>query len=107
MNTAQPHDASTPHSVPATVRAPAGSLALIATFAALIAVLALTPGIGVGGVAVPITLQTLGVMLAGGALDARRGALARLLSTVVGIGGVTTYAQIPVGTCVVAVTSAV
>ncbi|HLS03287.1 MAG TPA: biotin transporter BioY, partial [Actinomycetales bacterium] len=106
MNTAQPHDASTSHSVPAAVRAPAGSLALIATFAALIAVLALTPAIAVGGIAVPITLQTLGVMLAGAVLGARRGALATLLYIVVGLAGVPIFAQFTGGLSVLAAPSA-
>jgi biotin transport system substrate-specific component len=50
-------------------------LALIASFAALIAVLGIVPPIAVG-LPVPITLQTMGVMLAGLLLGARRGALA-------------------------------
>ncbi|MDJ1371128.1 biotin transporter BioY [Gulosibacter molinativorax] len=51
----------------------ASDLARIAIFAALIAVLGLPGAINVG--AVPITAQTLGVMLAGAVLGARRGAL--------------------------------
>ena len=50
-------------------------LALVASFAALIAVLGLPAGITVFGNAVPITLQTLGVMLAGSILGWKRGAL--------------------------------
>lgn len=61
-----------------TTRLPARDLALVATFAALIAVLGLPGAIQVGG-GVPITLQTLGVMLAGAVLGARRGALAVLV----------------------------
>lgn len=57
-------------------RASARDLALIATFAALIAVLGLPGTLTVLGTAVPITLQTLGVMLAGSLLGPRRGALA-------------------------------
>ncbi|NNU28049.1 biotin transporter BioY [Isoptericola sediminis] len=52
--------------------------ARIATFAALLAVLGLPGSIALFGNAVPITLQTLGVMLAGAILGARRGALAVL-----------------------------
>jgi biotin transport system substrate-specific component len=52
-------------------------LAYIALFAALTAVLGMVPGISVGPV--PITAQTLGVMLAGAVLGARRGFLALLL----------------------------
>jgi len=55
-------------------------IAYIALFAALTAALALFPKITVPIAAgVPITAQTLGVMLAGGVLGARRGALAMLL----------------------------
>lgn len=54
-------------------------LVLIALFAALIVVLALVPPIPVPVMAVPVTLQTLGVMLAGLILGPRRGALAVLL----------------------------
>lgn len=54
----------------------AADLALVATFAALIAVLG-APGQFVPiGQSVPITAQTLGVMLAGSLLGARRGAAA-------------------------------
>lgn len=55
----------------------AADLARIAVFAALIAVLGLPGAINVG--AVPITAQTLGVMLAGAVLGARRGAIAVLV----------------------------
>jgi biotin transport system substrate-specific component len=40
-------------------------IARIAVFAALVAVLGLTPAISVPGISVPITAQTLGVMIAG------------------------------------------
>ena len=53
-------------------RSTATDLALIATFAALIAVCALLPAISVGGL-VPITLQTFAVLLAGAVLGAKRG----------------------------------
>jgi biotin transport system substrate-specific component len=52
-------------------------LAYIALFAAITAVLGLIPAIAVGPV--PITAQTLGVMLAGAVLGARRAFLALLL----------------------------
>jgi biotin transport system substrate-specific component len=52
-------------------------LAYIALFAAVIAVLGTLPALTVGPV--PITAQTLGVMLAGSVLGARRGFLAVLL----------------------------
>jgi biotin transport system substrate-specific component len=54
-------------------------LAYIALFAALTAVLGMLPAISVPAVPVPITAQTLGVMLAGAVLGARRGFLALLL----------------------------
>jgi biotin transport system substrate-specific component len=60
---------------PSTRRSSSTDLALIASFAALIAVLGIVPPIAVG-LPVPITLQTMGVMLAGLVLGARRGALA-------------------------------
>lgn len=50
-------------------------LALVASFAALIAVLGLPGSISVFGGAVPITLQSMGVMLAGSILGWKRGAL--------------------------------
>ena len=53
----------------------ARDLALIASFAALIAALGLPGALSVGG-SVPVTLQTLGVRLAGSVLGWRRGALA-------------------------------
>lgn len=52
---------------------------LIALFAALIVVLSLMPPIPLPGIPVPITLQTLGAMLAGAMLGPLRGALACLL----------------------------
>lgn len=53
-------------------------LARIALFAALIAILGLIPKIALAS-GVPITAQSLGVMLAGAVLGARRGGLAVLL----------------------------
>jgi len=58
---------------------PARDLAQIAIFAALIAALGVPGALNVGAVAVPITFQTLGVMLAGAILGARKGFLAVLL----------------------------
>ena len=71
----------------------ATDVALVATFAAFIAVCALMPAIPVAGMAVPITLQTFGVMLAGTVLGARRGALAVLLYLAVGLAGLPVFAQ--------------
>ena len=70
-------------------RAPARSatrdLAQIAVFAALIGVLGLPGQISVGSAGVPITLQTLGVMLAGSLLGWRKGALSVLAVMVIGL----------------------
>ncbi|QVQ24307.1 biotin transporter BioY [Achromobacter deleyi] len=52
---------------------------LVALFAALIVVLSLMPPIPLPGIPVPITLQTLGAMLAGAMLGPLRGALACVL----------------------------
>jgi biotin transport system substrate-specific component len=57
-------------------RVSAADAARIATFAALTAVLGMPGSLALFGNAVPITLQTLGVMLAGALLGAWRGALA-------------------------------
>jgi biotin transport system substrate-specific component len=54
-------------------------LALTATFAGFIAVLGLVPAFSPFGFPVPITVQSLGIMLAGAVLGARRGAAAVLL----------------------------
>ncbi|MFD1936989.1 MULTISPECIES: biotin transporter BioY [Nonomuraea] len=61
---------------PSRRRFPTGDLARISVFAALIAVLGLPGALNVFGNAVPITLQTFGVMLAGAILGSWRGALA-------------------------------
>ena len=57
-------------------RSSARDLALVAVFAALIAALGLPGVLMPFGTAVPITAQTLGVMLAGSILGGRRGAAA-------------------------------
>lgn len=68
-------------------RYPARDLALVAMFAGIIAALGLLPTLTPFGAAVPITAQTLGVMLAGAILGARRGALSvALLLALVAIG---------------------
>ena len=60
-------------------RLPVRDLALVASFAALMAVLGLPGGLTLFGNAVPITLQSLGVMLAGAILGWKRGALAMVV----------------------------
>lgn len=57
----------------------ATGLALTATFVGIIAALGLVPALAVPGVAVPVTLQTLGVMLAGSVLGRWRGGAAVLV----------------------------
>jgi len=69
---------------------PTTDLAFIAVFAALIAVLSLVPGIPIGPV--PITLQTLGVILAGLVLGPWRGFAATALYLLVGFAGLPVFA---------------
>ncbi|SIN71154.1 biotin transporter BioY [Agromyces cerinus] len=68
-------------------RSSARDLAQIAVFAALIAALGLPGALTIGGTAVPITFQTLGVMLAGAILGARKGTLSVLLFIVLVAAG--------------------
>lgn len=60
-------------------RLPARDLALVASFAALLAVLGLPGSLYVLGNAAPITLQSMGPMLAGSVLGWKRGALSVLV----------------------------
>lgn len=60
-------------------RLPAADLARIAAFAALTAVLGLPGAFNLFGNAVPITLQSMGPLLAGAILGSKRGALSQLL----------------------------
>ncbi|PPB50308.1 BioY family transporter [Arthrobacter pityocampae] len=69
----------------------ATDLSLVAVFAALIAALAILPGIPMGPLGVPITLQTLGVMLAGIVLGPARGTAAVLLYLVAGLIGLPVF----------------
>lgn len=70
-------------------RAPARSatrdLAQIAVFAALIVVLGLPGQLAIGSAGVPITLQTLGVMVAGSILGWRKGLFSVLAVVVIGL----------------------
>lgn len=88
--------------LPVTRTSAATDVALVATFAAFIAVCAILPGIPVAGLAVPITLQTFGVMLTGIVLGARRGALAVLLYVAVGLAGLPVFSGGAGGVAVVA-----
>lgn len=71
-------------------RSTPADVALVAGFAALIAVCALLPAIPTG-TPVPITLQTFAVLLAGACLGARRGFLAVVLYVVVGAAGLPVF----------------
>jgi biotin transport system substrate-specific component len=71
----------------ATRRSTARDLAQIAVFAALIAALTLPGAIPTGIPGVPITLQTLGVMLAGAILGPRRGTFAVVVYVALGLIG--------------------
>lgn len=70
-------------------------LALVAVFAALVAALSLVPGFDIGPV--PITLQTLGVALAGLCLGPVRGFLATALYLLVGFAGLPVFAKFSAG----------
>lgn len=59
----------------------------ISLFAAMMAVLGLIPSIYVPLIPVPITAQTLGVMLAGSLLGAKRGTLSMLLFMIIVLAG--------------------
>jgi biotin transport system substrate-specific component len=89
MTTDKSLDPRTVTAPPATSRwaVTAPDAARIATFAALICVLALVPQISVGASVAPITLQTLGVMLAGAMLGAWRGALAVVTYLLLALAG--------------------
>ncbi len=71
---------------------PTADIALVAVFAGLIAAFSLTPAIPVGLLGVPITLQTLAVLLTGMVLGPTRGFLATLLYVVVGLAGLPVFA---------------
>lgn len=90
--TAVPALADGPVPTPVVRSSAATDVALVATFAAFIAVCALLPSIPTG-TPVPITLQTFGVILAGLVLGWRRGALAVLLYLAVGLAGVPIFAD--------------
>lgn len=71
----------------------AQSVALVAVFTALLVAAAVVPGIPVGGFGVPITLQTLAVMLTGLVLGPVRGGLAVLLYLVLGFVGLPVFSR--------------
>ncbi len=82
-------------------------LALVSVFVGVVAALGLVPPLFAFGGAVPITAQSMGVMLAGGVLGARRGALSMSVFVVLvaaglpllsgGVGGLAVFATPRVG----------
>jgi biotin transport system substrate-specific component len=82
-------------------------LALVAVFVGVTAALGLVPALTPFGISVPITAQSLGVMLAGAVLGARRGGLSLLVFVVLvavglpllagGVGGLGVFATPRVG----------
>lgn len=71
----------------------ATDLGLIGVFAALVAGAALVPGLAVNGFGVPITFQTLAVMLTGLVLGPGRGFAAVGLYTLLGLAGLPIFSQ--------------
>ena len=62
-------------------------ISLVATFTALISVVSILPGIPLAGLAVPLTMQTLAVLLAAAVLGWLRGLISVLLYVVLGAVG--------------------
>ena len=81
-------------------------LGLIAVFAALVAGAALVPGLALNGFGVPITFQTLAVMLTGLVLGPARGFAAVGLYTLLGLAGLPIFSQGRSGLAILAGTSA-
>ncbi len=92
--------------LPAVRSSRAADLALVTTFAAFIAACAVLPAIPVPGLAVPLTLQTFAVVLAGLVLGPRRGAVAVALYLAVGLAGLPVFAGGAAGLAVLAGASA-
>lgn len=92
MTTTPKTAAATAHEL-STPRVGPRDLALIAVFAAFIAVLTLVPAVPVGALGVPITLQTLGVALTALVLGSISGASAAALYLAVGLAGVPIFAK--------------
>lgn len=92
MTDTAPEVSSSTASSPSRWRFGPTDLALVAAFAALIAALTYVGAVPVGGAGVPITLQTLAVMLAGCLLGPVRGAAAALLYLAIGFVGLPVFA---------------
>jgi biotin transport system substrate-specific component len=75
------------------IRWNATDLGLIGVFAALVAGAALVPGFALNGFGVPITFQTLAVMLTGLVLGPGRGFAAVGLYTLLGLAGLPVFSQ--------------
>lgn len=84
----------------------ATDLSLIAVFAALVAALAILPAIPAGPLGVPVTLQTLAVMVTGIVLGPSRGFAAVALYLVVGLAGLPIFSGFSGGVGVLAGPSA-
>ncbi|MCZ2402649.1 biotin transporter BioY [Paenarthrobacter sp. Z7-10] len=84
----------------------AGDLALIAVFAALLAASIAVPGIPVGPLGVPITLQTLAVTLCGLVLGFGRGTAAVGLYVLLGLVGLPIFSGFRAGPAILAGPSA-
>ena len=69
-------------------RSTSRDLALVATFAGVVAALGVVPAVYLSWLSVPITTQSMGVMLAGSILGARRGFAALALCLVLVAVGV-------------------
>ncbi|WP_336921159.1 biotin transporter BioY [Aquipuribacter sp. SD81] len=80
-----------PHAPPSS-RTAGRDVALVAVFAALLTVLALVPAVPVGSAGVPITLQSLGVLLAGLVLGPWRGVAAVAVYVALGLSGLPVFA---------------
>ena len=91
MTTSEP--TSQPTSKPASRKTvTTADIALIATFAALVAVCSVATALPFGVNGVPVTLQMFAIFLCGAVLGARRGFLAVLLYLAVGAAGLPIFA---------------